>query len=184
MGKARGTWLVLGILFGLVVGLNLAGVWPQIPVHAVATHGQENFAICTGPMDADTEGVYLLDYLTGDLKCAVLSQQTGKFNSFFETNVAKDLEVASGKNPKFLMVPGVIDLRRGAGVAQLQPSSAVVYVAEVTSGNMAAYGIMWSPQMWKSGTQQSQPIVMLDKLKFRKAPIRGAGGKGAKAAKD
>lgn len=178
MIQARATWLVVGILCGLVVGLNLAGLWPQIPVHAVATHGQENFAICTAPMDADVEGVYLLDFLTGDLKCAVLSEQTGKFNSLFEHNVAKDLEVASGKNPKFLMVSGITELRRGAN--QLQPSRAIIYVAEVTSGNMAAYGIMWSPQQWKGGQPQTGQIAMLDKWKFRKAPIRG-GGKGAKA---
>ena len=179
MGKARVTWLMLGMLGGLVVGLNFAGLWPQIPVHAVATHGQENFAICTGPMDSDTEGVYLLDFLTGDLKCAVLSHQTGKFNSLFETNVAKDLEVVSGKNPKFLMVTGVTDLSRGA--QQLQPSKAIVYVAEVTSGNVAAYGIMWSPQQWKAGTPQQLQIAMLDKWKFRKAAIRGGNVKGGKA---
>jgi hypothetical protein len=88
MIQARATWLVVGMLFGLVGGLNLAGLWPQIPVHAVATHGQENFAMCTAPMDTDVGGVYLLDFLTGDLKCAVLSEQTGKFNSLFEHNVA------------------------------------------------------------------------------------------------
>ena len=44
------------IVMGLVVGLNAAGIWPQVPLHAVATHGQDNFAICTAPMDHRRRG--------------------------------------------------------------------------------------------------------------------------------
>ncbi len=59
-------WLGAGLAIGLVIGLNAAGWWPQVPIHAVATHGQENFAICTTPMDEDVEAVFVLDDLTGD----------------------------------------------------------------------------------------------------------------------
>ncbi|HEY1784002.1 MAG TPA: hypothetical protein VGG30_00590, partial [Pirellulales bacterium] len=64
MLQSRWACLFLGMIIGAVVGANVGGVWPQIPVHASATHGQENFAIATGPIGLDVEAVYILDYLT------------------------------------------------------------------------------------------------------------------------
>src|SRR5262245_32944556 len=57
MRESKVVWLVVGLVMGLVVGLNVAGIWPQVPLHAVATHGQESFAICTAPLDQDVEAV-------------------------------------------------------------------------------------------------------------------------------
>ena len=39
MLNTRGVWLVGGIVLGTIFGLSMAGLWPQVPVHAVATHG-------------------------------------------------------------------------------------------------------------------------------------------------
>ena len=99
MQNSRFTWLLLGLAAGLVVGLNVAGIWPQVPLHAVATHGQDNFAICTAPMDEDVEAVFVLDDVTGDLKAAALNVQMRQFNTFFEYNVLRDLPTANAKNP-------------------------------------------------------------------------------------
>ena len=48
----------------LAVGMdamNVVGVWPQVPIHAVATHGQDNFAIATGSLDENVEAIFVLD---------------------------------------------------------------------------------------------------------------------------
>ena len=66
MTSTRSLWLAGGLVVGLVIGLNVAGVWPQIPVHAVATHGQDNFAIATGPLDDNVEAIFVLDSVTGE----------------------------------------------------------------------------------------------------------------------
>ncbi|HTU25924.1 MAG TPA: hypothetical protein VMF30_11035, partial [Pirellulales bacterium] len=111
---SRWVCAALGMIVGAVVTANVVGWWPQIPVHATATHGQENFAIATGPIGMDIEAVYILDYLTGELKAAALNLQTGKFMSFFERNITKDFsEGGSGKNPRYLMVTGMADMRKG-----------------------------------------------------------------------
>ena len=57
-----GLLLVLGVLVGLAVGLNVRGIWPNVPLHAVATDAAENFAIATGPVDDRTEAIYVLDF--------------------------------------------------------------------------------------------------------------------------
>ena len=60
----------------------------------------------------------MLDYLTGDLKAAVVNLQTGKFTSFFESNVQADLGTGTTKNPRYVMVTGRAAMRRG-GLGQL-----------------------------------------------------------------
>ncbi len=80
---SRPAWLAAGAVLGLVVGLNVSGVWPSIPLHATATQGLDKFAIATGLVDDSVEAVYFLDFLTGDLRAAVINPKNGKFNSFF-----------------------------------------------------------------------------------------------------
>ena len=129
---------------GLVAGLVLSGFWPYTPLHAVSTDRADTYAMATGPVDTEVEAVYFLDFLTGDLGALVLGKQPGVWTGFFRTNVSADLAVDPQKNPE---VPdGHRHGRPAAGrrLAQ-QPSSAVCYVAEITSGKVAAYAIPWSP---------------------------------------
>ncbi|MFZ5829556.1 MAG: hypothetical protein ACOY3P_05690 [Planctomycetota bacterium] len=158
-------YLVLGLIGGLVLG----GLWPQTPLHAVSTDRLETFAIATGPVDDEVEAVYFLDFLTGELKAAVLGKQSGKFTAFFAyPSVMNDLGIDPSKNPKFLMVTGLADLKRGT--TRLQPSRSVVYVAEVTTGKLAAYAIPWSPSATSNNQQIRQTLVPLDVVQFRTVP--------------
>lgn len=170
MGQSKAAWLAWGMVIGLVIGVSLSGVLPQTSVHAVATHGQDSFAIATGLVQDEIEAIYFLDFLTGDLRAAVLSFQTGKFLSFFTYNVSSDLMQPGTKNPRYLLVTGIADFRRGFG--NIQPGRSVIYVAEATSGQIAAYAMPWAPQLQTSGRPQTGNLVFLDKKKFRTAAIR------------
>ncbi len=41
---------------------------PETVLNASASHGGETFAMATGPVDADVEGLFMLDFLTGELQ--------------------------------------------------------------------------------------------------------------------
>ncbi len=170
MRDSRAAWLIGGALAGLIVGLNVSGIWPQIPLHAVATHGQENFAICTAPMDMDVEAVFVLDYVTGDLKAAVLNIQTRRFNTLYEYNVTQDLPAPNTKNPHYRIVSGEINIRQVVTAGPLARS--VVYVAETTRGQMVAYGIPWLPGRGSSANPFKGSLVPLDRWQFRTTAIR------------
>ena len=148
---------------------NVAGLWPQIPVHASATHGQENFAIATGPIGVDIEAVYILDYLTGELKAAVLNLQTGKFMSFFEHNITKELPVGTGKNPHYLMVTGMCDMAQGGTgpVGQFRCLCGGIHERPDHGLRLALDGVC---------AQALEPFkgqfIPLDGIKFRAAAIR------------
>jgi hypothetical protein len=170
MGNSRVTWLAAGIAAGLVIGLNVAGLWPQVPLHAVATHGQDNFAICTGPMDNDVEAIFVLDFVTGDLKAAALNVQTRRFNTLFEYNVVQDFPATNTKNPHYRMVTGITNIRQVVAAGQL--GSAVVYVAEVTSGQLVVYGVPWVSGRASSPIPFKGTLVPLDRWPYRTTAIR------------
>jgi hypothetical protein len=168
-------WIWLGL--GVLAGMALAGFWPQTPLHAVATDRVDTFAIATAYLDEVHEAICFLDFLTGDLKAAALSKQKGKFNAFFTYNVNVDLGVDPSKSPRFLMVTGLADLVRQGG-ARVSPSRSVIYVAEITTGKLAAYSIPWSPAAHAAGQPIKAQFVLLDVMRYR----TGAAPAGGPAA--
>jgi hypothetical protein len=168
--RNRSPWVWLGV--GLLAGLVLGGLWPNTPLRAVATDRTDTFAMATGPVDEEVEAVYFLDFYTGELRAAVLSKQKGTFQAVFSHNVNADLAVDPAKNPKYLMVTGVADLRRmGGGRAPL--SKSVLYVAEITSGKVAAYVVPWVPAMHGAAQVFQGQMQLLTVGKFRTVAAGG-----------
>ena len=169
----RGTWLAIGLVIGLVVG----GFWPHAPAHAVATDRYENFAICTAPVDGSLEALYVLDYVTGDLRAFVLSTQVGKFNAMYSRNIVADMGVAGNQNPHYLMVSGIGKvIPRGARMQRAAES--VLYVAWPTSGTISAYVLPFGGQAGGAGMPVQGALLPLDVIPFRNPIIRqpAAGG--------
>jgi hypothetical protein len=165
----RSASVAAGIAIGLVIGLNIAGLWPSIPLHAVATHGIDKFAIATGLVDDSVEALYFLDFLTGDLRAAVINQKTGTFNAFYTRNIAADFGGA-GRNSGYLIVTGFADMPRGT--ANFQFSKSIVYVAEATTAQVAAYTIPWNSSKQAAGATQYGEFRLLDVKPFRTTFIR------------
>jgi hypothetical protein len=165
--------LAAGIVLGLVVGLNLTGLWPNVPLHATATHGLDKFAIATGLVDDSVEALYFLDFLTGDLRAAVINPKTGKFNAFFTRNIAADFGGA-GRSSGYLLVTGFADMPRGS--ANFQFSKSIVYVAEASTAQVAAYTIPWNSSLHFAGKTQYGEFQPLDVKPFRTTFIRDEPG--------
>jgi hypothetical protein len=160
-------WIALGIFIGAILSFCL----PAQPLHAVATHGQDGFALATGPIDNNIEGVYFLDGLTGELQGAAINVNNGQFTTFFKTNVVADLQLGQAKNPKFLMVTGGAALR---GHNVIQPGQAIIYVMELNSGVLGAYAVPWAggrPNVVGVAAQYL-PLQLLTKAKMRDVAVR------------
>ena len=152
---SRPGYLVVGIIIGLVIGLNVKGIWPQVPLHATATVGLDKFAIATGMVHNGVEALYFLDYLTGDLRAAVLNPKNGKFNAFFTHNIAKDFGGVN-KNPRYLMVTGQTQMPRGR--AGFQYADSTVYIAE---GEQWTSGcLLDSLELQPAGRQQASACTI------------------------
>ena len=126
--------------------------------------------MATGSIDEDVEGLFLLDFVTGELQCAVLNYRTGRFTSLFRANVQADLGVDPAKRPKYLMTTGMINFPRGASAAR--PGNSVVYVMDTSSGNFAAYAIPWRRELASIGRPQAAAMILMDMGRARTAAIR------------
>jgi hypothetical protein len=161
--------MVLGIFVGAVVAAAWVGVGQGSLVQATATHGQSNFAIATGPVANGIEAFYFLDFLTGDLRAAVISRRTAEFTAVFGRNIQGDFGQLV-KNPKYLMVTGMADLPRGRASTQIGTS--LVYVAEASSGVVCAYAVPFNSSLNSAGKPQSGTLELIASGPFRKTVVR------------
>ncbi len=187
--KTRRRWgvLAVGVALG-AVGMMLAGLsllgWNTLvhgpaglvlsgwetPLHATATDSSDTMAVATGPVDEDVEGFYVLDFVTGDLQCTVLSQRTGKFAGLFKANVLRDLNIEQSKKPRFLLVTGMVGFARGPGASR--PAASIAYVIDTNTGRFGAYGVQWRRDAAAIGRPQAGTLSLLDIGAARSIPIR------------
>jgi hypothetical protein len=162
---------------GIVIGLAAA---PQPAVSralALGSLADESFAVCTVPLSVGVEGIFMLDFETGDLSGGVINPTTRRFMGAYKHNVLADLGFKAGqvKNPKFLLVSGGADMAAAGG---LPLASSLLYVTDSSTGTTVAYGIPWNSQ------QAAPASVGTELLPLDVARPRGGGTKavGAKPA--
>ncbi len=167
--SAPALWAATALAVGVALGALLGG-GPRT-VFAVASASDESFAVCTTPIDNNVEGLFILDFETGDLSGGVLNPGTSKFTAGYRHNVLKDLGFKPGKvqNPKFLLASGVLAFT-GQASSRLAPS--VLYVTDASTGVTVAYGIPWNTTAGTGAGAGMAPLVILDRV----AP-RGGGDK-------
>jgi hypothetical protein len=178
MGYLRTHGWPIGLALGVMVGLMIGGIWPNTPLHAVATASADSHAMATGFVAEGIEAVYYLDFLTGSLKAAVLSNQNPGFQAFYESNIHADMAQAmatSGmqmpQTPKYMMVTGLNDIRRMGG-QRTKPSSAALYVAEANTGFVLAYILPWSSESHSSNQIYNGTLTVWAYGPFSSAMIR------------
>lgn len=164
--RRSGFLLAFGcLLLGAVAGVMAARWSMPAPLHAVASDHGQSFALATGALDEDIEAVYFLDFTTGELKANALSLITRKFYASFHANVIQDLRIDLSRNPQFSLVTGNAGFRPGAGL--VQPGNSIVYVAELTSGKLAAYAVPWPRNLANNGVPIKRGLVLLDVKQIR-----------------
>ena len=160
----RFVWLVVG----LILGMGVSWFWPHEPAMAVTTDRSSRFALATSEVSilgASTEALFVLDFLTGDLKGAVLNSRVGKFSSFYYRKISGDFNVQAEKDktPQYAIVSGRANLPSARGVS---PAAGVLYIAELTSGKVMCYSYPYSNNNRAAGPI---PLVPIDGFSFREA---------------
>lgn len=146
---------------GVMTMAAVAYLLPQQPAQAPVASGNDKFTMVTVPLveTGNIEAVFVLNHLTGVLAGGVLNEQTSKFAYRYLHNVAADFGAAA-KEPKYAIVTGPANLRSGGGV---QPAYGIIYVAELSSGAVIAYGFP-RPSSRNAGTTMA--LAKLDFFPF------------------
>ncbi|MCA9100499.1 MAG: hypothetical protein R3C10_20550 [Pirellulales bacterium] len=178
LARPRHTWssaakslvgiIAIGVALG---GFVIGGLGTNRQSLAATSDRDEGYVTCTAKIEEGLEGVYILDSLTGDLKCMVISAQTGKFVNFYQRNVLQDMGPEAAKNPQFLLVSGVVDFRHMGGSTRTAGSA--IYVVEVNTGTISAYTIPWAGDRQRQSTRPQGPfdLIRLDTTVFRGAVV-------------
>lgn len=177
IGLSVGLLIGVGMMFGALAALHQAAssghaaadgmLTPEMLLRASSAHGGKTLAMATGQIDDEVEGVFVLDFLTGDMYCWVVfsrNPQAG-YVGIFKQNIAADLPPEKGKDPDYVLVTGGIQAVKGSGANW--PSNCVVYVGDSNTGNVAAYMISWNKTMASAGRPQIGPMVPIAVAKAR-----------------
>ncbi len=164
--------LATGVAAGVLATRNSepALTLPPIDVHAMATASHDNFVIATGVVEDGTEGLFFLDFLTGDLKATVVNSRGSGFNAYYQYNIANDFNTGAVQNPKYLMVTGLARDQQARGSGRMAQS--ILYVVEATSGQLVAYGIPYSRANQTAGKPQVGTFIPLAKASLRNEFVR------------
>lgn len=146
---------------GLVAGLAIAFVWPHEHAAAVVGDRNDKFAMVTAQFDVTdfVEGVFVLDFLTGQLRGSVMDPRTGKFTVLYARNVAADFQVNPNEPGTYAIVSGRTNLTAQGG---FQPASSCIYIAELTSGKVVGYS-------FPAKGPRAAALMPMDAFQFREA---------------
>ena len=115
--------------------------------------------MATGFISDGVEGLFVLDHLSGNLQCWIMSTETGNIGGIYRTNVARDLLVEKGGQPDYIMTTGGFIWQRG-NVGNIYPAKLIVYVGDGSTGNVAGYHLTYSQTDLKRG------VVMTGELQL------------------
>lgn len=147
------TCFALGLGYWLGQRPSPASALPQLL--AASAVSSDTMAVATGQVGRDSDGIFFLDFVTGDLQCLVFYPRSGAFGAHYVTNVAQNL--GAGQNAKYLMLTGqAIPQSVTAGA---RPGASLVYVTNTTTGMFAAYAVPWNPTAESSGRVQAGALV-------------------------
>jgi hypothetical protein len=131
------------------------------------------YTSATGPIDRDLEGFFFLDSLTGELKAVALNPRTKKFMAVFSRKIDDDFPKMGEANTgrRYMMSTGVANLTQEPG-APWRWAPSVIYVTELNSGVVVAYGVQLPPGFRNAAVRRRVvgDIMPLDKLELRKQP--------------
>lgn len=140
----RKNWITVtaALIAGVAVGWFFNGKQPVFAGGSTDRH--EDFIMATGPvnqaltnsnnnqfLNAELDGVWVLDYKSGKLLATTINRQTGKMISFGEVDLVREFEIAPRANVHFMMSTGTV-----------VKGQSVLYLVETTTGKMGVYSML------------------------------------------
>ena len=173
VASALGLCMLAAVMGGVWIGSARQSANVPLPLlHASTAATSSSMAVATGQVGIDAEGIFFLDFITGDLQCLVYYPRIGVFGARYFTNVLQHLP-GGGRNSQFLMVTGTA-IPTGVSVGP-RPGNCLVYITDATSGMFAAYAIPWDRTAEAGGRLQSGPLVFVGGGPIRNFQLRDTG---------
>ena len=139
-------WLVLGI----AIGGGVSWAWPSQTAVAFSSDRNDKFAVTTAMTGPTSEAVFVLDFLTGQIRGFSLNRTANQYMWIYSRSIAQDFGVAPVQPAGHAMMRGLAQ-PQGRGGAAYAPS--YIYVAELSTGRVQPYAIPFRNQRGSTPTQ-------------------------------
>jgi hypothetical protein len=127
----------------------------------------DNHTLAVVPVYTGIEAVVVLDPSAVTLTGYILNRHTGKFFArYYYNRLAADFGLAAVQDPQFSIIGGTTDFNSFGSHTRL--ADAAVYVAEHSTGKVAAYGLPYNPTYYLDPPAVAQyAFIPLDAANFR-----------------
>lgn len=166
--QVRWIAVVSALVVGIAVGWFISG---RQPVFASGSGDRyEDFILATGPvnqafssnaafLNADLDGVWLLDYRSGKLLASTINRQNGKMIGWGEMDLVKEFEIAPRSQVHFMMTTGTV-----------VKGQSVLYLVETNTGKVGVYSMMANESSSPTNANGNIIIRRHDQTTFRGNP--------------
>jgi len=147
----------------------------KVQAHAATAATSEQMAAATGPIDETVEGLFTLDFVSGDLRCFILYPRgpaAGNLGGIYQANVIAGLGLDKAKSPKYMLLTGNVAFIQGG--QQNRPALCVCYVVDCNTGAWGAYSLNYNQTLAGRG-QPQQGLMNLIAKGLAKAAAPGGG---------
>ncbi len=177
-------WMIAFAALTFVVGIGIAsgiGVYvgnqlaqdrmieslPPLQLNAGTASRSKSVSMATGLINGNVEGLFVLDHISGNLQCWLLSPKTGAIGGIYVANAAADL-AGGGKagEADYVMTTGNFFFN-GTKSSSEFPGQSVCYVADSNTGNVIGYGLVYNQQGMKRGVPQKGFLKVVCKGSIR-----------------
>jgi hypothetical protein len=144
---------------------SLDGLLP-VAFRSDATSMGKSFSIATGIVDDSTEGVFILDHLTGNLQCWIMNARSGEIGGIFRGNITAALGLQGKADPDFVLATGRFDFtnfRKGS----LRYANCICYVGESSTGKILGYSFAYDATVGARGQPQTGDLELITTIAFR-----------------
>jgi len=159
----------LGVALGLYVAGSdrLPGSSSELPMvlQADSASSGKSLAMATGLIDTEdgVEGLFVLDRLSGNLQCWVMSSQTGGIAAIYTARPADDMGLEKGGEVDYVMTTGRMNFQRAGRAGNMVPAGCVCYVGDGNSGNVVGYSVRFNRQAAMRGGGQGGQMTLVCK---------------------
>lgn len=133
---------------------------PPIQLNAATGSRTKSMSMATGLVDGNVEGLWVLDHVTGNLQCWVLSPRTGQVSGIYRANVAEELAGGKIGESDYMMATGNFFFT-GGKVGNINPGQSICYVGDASSGNVVGYGLVYDKQAINRGIVQGGALSVI-----------------------
>lgn len=123
--------------------------------------GGKTISLATARINEDVEGFYVLDHITKNLFCFVISSRTGQQVGTYSANLSSVFAAGKQGDLDFALTTGYINANNGGRVGQGRTAESLCYVCEGNSGIAMAFSFQFNQTLLQNSVPEQGQLILV-----------------------